>query len=566
MPNYVVAVVPPGDCVSTNEALHWIAQNLETALRGLGHTATVLHDGFAATATNIVLGGHRLGGDDSRLPPPGSILYNLADLRSGSLPESYWQLALRYPVWDYCPRNLEIWRARPTLQPAALLEIGYLPEMRRIPRPPSLPPGALPVEEGKAGGQDEIDVLVFGMLHRRGEQLLVQLQQAGLRVAVADRAGAWCVDALLDRAKVVLNLHCPETRLLSAVRNSCLYANSKAVLHEAPPAVAAAGIVPSGFPSIGPGFDELPYEGVTLPYERLIDGCLELLEDPAKRERLGAVAFQCISRKDMRSTLSRILPKPQPGVPSEVELRTLYLDMVQRSVLDLIHDDSNPCGQSASGVVLSSREFGCGWPESAHSMIGNRRMSNLRMIVQLLLTAGVPGDFIETGVWRGGACIMMRAVLKTFGDLDRRVWVADSFRGLPPPCLPQDAESGFHLSPQLAIPLEQVQQNFAKYGLLDDQVQFLQGWFSETLPTAPIDKLALLRLDGDMYASTMDGLTHLYDKVSPGGFIIVDDFAIGSCEQATLDFRESRGIVDPIQPIDGIGVYWCKTANPAQSI
>lgn len=72
--------------------------------------------------------------------------------------------------------------------------------------------------------------------------------------------------------------------------------------------------------------------------------------------------------------------------------------------------------------------------------------------------------------------------------------------------------------------LEEVQENFRRYNLLDDQVQFLKGWFCDTLPTAPIEKLAVLRLDGDLYESIMDGLNALYDKVSPGGFIIVDDY------------------------------------------
>jgi len=98
--------------------------------------------------------------------------------------------------------------------------------------------------------------------------------------------------------------------------------------------------------------------------------------------------------------------------------------------------------------------------------------------------------------------------------------------------------------------------------LLDGQVRFLQGWFSETLPHAPIEKLAVLRLDGDMYESTMDVLRNLYDKVSEGGFIIVDDFgAVQGCQTAILEFRANRKITDPIHPIDGYGVFWRKSAS-----
>mgnify|MGYP000996652500 CR=1 FL=1 len=67
-----------------------------------------------------------------------------------------------------------------------------------------------------------------------------------------------------------------------------------------------------------------------------------------------------------------------------------------------------------------------------------------------------------------------------------------------------------------------VQSNFARYGLLDNQIVFLQGWFDQTIPNSDIETLSLLRLDGDTYPSTMDGLTLCYDKLSDGGFCIVD--------------------------------------------
>jgi O-methyltransferase len=195
-------------------------------------------------------------------------------------------------------------------------------------------------------------------------------------------------------------------------------------------------------------------------------------------------------------------------------------------------------------------------------MIGHMRMSNLRQIAEGVLANNIPGDFIETGVWRGGACIYMRAILKAYRITDRRVWVADSFAGLPPPDIaryPVDTGDLHHTYKALAISLEEVKRNFAKYELLDEQVHFLKGWFKDTLPTAPISELAILRLDGDMYESTMDGLVNLYDKVSPGGFVIVDDFgAVPACRQAVMDFRGSRGIQGTIHDIDRIGVFWQK--------
>ena len=245
------------------------------------------------------------------------------------------------------------------------------------------------------------------------------------------------------------------------------------------------------------------------------------------------------------------------------ELRKLYLDMVHRSVINTIYQDPNQGYWSPHVFDGQLRELGRDWPSQAHSMIGNRRMSNLRQITEFVVANHIPGDFIETGVWRGGACIMARAIFKAYGAVDRRVWVADSFCGLPQPNpkYAADANDKHHTYSELAISLEEVKANFAKYELLDDQVVFLKGWFSETLPKAPIQKLAVLRLDGDMYESTMDGLINLYDKVSPGGFVIVDDFgAVKGCQQAVLEFRASRQIQDPMQNIDGIGMFWCKSA------
>ena len=139
--------------------------------------------------------------------------------------------------------------------------------------------------------------------------------------------------------------------------------------------------------------------------------------------------------------------------------------------------------------------------------------------------------------------------------------MADSFEGLPPPNVskyPEDEGVNLFLFPQLAISMEQVQRNFSKYGLLDNQVVFLKGFFSTTLPTAPIDRLAILRLDGDLYESTMDALVNLYPKLSEGGFVIVDDYFMTSCSRAVHDYMHAHNINSPLIPIDTGSVYWKK--------
>ncbi len=205
------------------------------------------------------------------------------------------------------------------------------------------------------------------------------------------------------------------------------------------------------------------------------------------------------------------------------------------------------------------RAEGRDWPPLADTMIGLKRLDNLHDCIENIFRHNIPGDFIETGVWRGGASIFMRAALKAYGITDRVVWVADSFEGLPAPNpekYPLDRGDTHHEIKFLAVSREEVQYNFAKYGLLDNQVRFLKGWFKDTLPVAPIDKLALMRLDGDMYESTIDALTSLYPKLSKGGYVIIDDYVLEGCRQAVHDFREANEIHDEIIDIDGTGAFW----------
>ncbi|WP_020574369.1 TylF/MycF family methyltransferase [Actinopolymorpha alba] len=208
------------------------------------------------------------------------------------------------------------------------------------------------------------------------------------------------------------------------------------------------------------------------------------------------------------------------------------------------------------------RAIGRDWPRLAHTMVGTQRLDNLHECVERVLRDGVPGDFIETGVWRGGVAILMRGILAAHGVTDRAVWLADSFSGLPEPepeKYPADAGDRHHTFGALAVSQEEVRQNFRRYGLLDDQVKFLPGWFRDTLPSAPIERLAILRLDGDMYSSTIEALDALYPKLSPGGFCIIDDYgALEGCRRAVEDYRVAHRIAEHIESIDGWGAYWRK--------
>lgn len=213
-------------------------------------------------------------------------------------------------------------------------------------------------------------------------------------------------------------------------------------------------------------------------------------------------------------------------------------------------------------------EDGRAWPVHAETMVGLRRLDAIADAVRTLDRERVPGDLVETGVWRGGSVIFMRALLHALGDRDRVVWVADSFQGLPKPDVgrwPADASNDLWKHDALAVSQEQVERNFARYGLLDDRVRFLPGWFEDTLPSAPIERIALLRLDGDMYGSTMTALDALYPKLSPGGIVIVDDYgAYPECRRATDDFRREHGIDVPLVQTDWTGVWWRRPGDEGQ--
>jgi O-methyltransferase len=216
------------------------------------------------------------------------------------------------------------------------------------------------------------------------------------------------------------------------------------------------------------------------------------------------------------------------------------------------------------GADEATRAVGRDWPPHAETMVGQARLANVRDLTAAALADGVPGDLVETGVWRGGTAIYLRAILAAVGDTGRTVWACDSFQGLPEADaerFPLDVPLRLHEHRELAVGLERVQANFARYGLLDDQVRFVPGWFRDTLPklATELDAIAVLRLDGDMYESTIDALTHLEPLVAPGGYVIVDDYnGIEACRRAVTDHRERHGITAPLHEVDWTAVWWRK--------
>jgi O-methyltransferase len=250
-----------------------------------------------------------------------------------------------------------------------------------------------------------------------------------------------------------------------------------------------------------------------------------------------------------------------PAVANGADARggRLYLDLLETALTGMLTEDPSMAPWTEDGFDPIRRELGRDWPARSQTMIGVARMRNLRILCERALAEDIPGDLIETGVWRGGACIYMRGILAAHGDLTRRVFVADSFRGLPPANpsqYPADEGDAHNTYAQLAVSRAEVEENFRRYGLLDERVVFLEGWFKDTLPSAPIDRLSVLRLDGDMYESTIQVLDALYGKVSPGGYVIIDDYILKPCAKAVDHFRATHGITAPLNDVDEAAVWW----------
>lgn len=202
-------------------------------------------------------------------------------------------------------------------------------------------------------------------------------------------------------------------------------------------------------------------------------------------------------------------------------------------------------------------------------MLPRVRLDSLQHLVSDVICRGIPGDLIEAGVWRGGTGIFLRALLKCFGETKRVVWLADSFEGLPAPdekLFPREAEvhRGAVMSKayrHFAVGLPEVMRNFSQFDLLDENVQFIKGWFGEALPSAPLTSLCLARIDADYYMSTWDALSHLYPLLEPGGVVIVDDYGETGwtyCKEAVDEFRSQHSIRSELTYVDRSCVWWMK--------
>jgi hypothetical protein len=320
---------------------------------------------------------------------------------------------------------------------------------------------------------------------------------------------------------------------------------------------------------LGRTFDSDSFDSFFIPEERRFSSPFDIHDSTLALPKQIAALYQELQ---VLASSPEALPAPPVELPRPSRRRgpwtpeVLYLDLLKRCLTRTLFPDGSitpgfdpTVGDFATYKRLEGRD----WPAEAETMIGLKRLDNIQHCVTDVLARGIPGDLLEAGVWRGGAAIFMRAVLAAHGVAGRRVWVADSFQGLPQPdpeSFPLDAgDRHWELTPYLGIPLDVVRANFERYDLLDEQVEFLPGWFKDTLPAAPIQEIAVLRIDADMYESTFEVLTFLYPKLAAGGYVIIDDYGVlPNCKAAVDDYRRAHAIDSEIEYVDWSGVYWQK--------
>ena len=237
-----------------------------------------------------------------------------------------------------------------------------------------------------------------------------------------------------------------------------------------------------------------------------------------------------------------------------------YLELLKRALTNYLYLGGQNSWESYCWTQLRSR-YESSWSITPvcrpHTCLRKAQLDNLHDCIQTVLQEKIPGDFIEAGVYKGGAVIFMAGMLRSLGIEDRTVWVSDSFSGIPVTAKNENIEDFVdQWKDRFEASFEEVQANFRRYDLLDNRVMFLKGFFSDTLPKADFQSLAIARLDGDSYDSTMDALEGLYPRLSSGGYIIIDDWHLPSCRQAVFDYRQAHDIDEPI-------FYKSSTVGPA---
>jgi cephalosporin hydroxylase/SAM-dependent methyltransferase len=230
---------------------------------------------------------------------------------------------------------------------------------------------------------------------------------------------------------------------------------------------------------------------------------------------------------------------------------------------------ANPSRYMARALRIRDRERAAGdlppnhqdAPDSplplAYAGLGRTRLVHLESVLNVIRDEDVPGDLVDVGTGRGGAAIFMRGFLEAYAVPDRRVWVIDRFDGGEA----TGADGGDAFPPDLNT----VREGFARFDLLDERVVLLQSDPPSALEDARLTEISLLRVDGLEPAELEAALEAAYDRVVPGGFVVIDDYNAPDRQEVVDRFRAGRGIADPVERVDWSAGFWRKTGDRAEA-
>lgn len=167
-------------------------------------------------------------------------------------------------------------------------------------------------------------------------------------------------------------------------------------------------------------------------------------------------------------------------------------------------------------------------------------------MVNYIINNNIKGDIIECGVAAGGQIALIKKVLNNREQV-RNIIAFDSFEGIPYGIEGKDKEqAGIGYIPDMdgrlestgitVHSLENCMNNIKECVGDVNNITFIKGWFQDTLPTYKPNKIALLRLDGDLYESTFVCLTYLFRSVSKSGVVIIDDYGLEGCRLACDEY------------------------------
>lgn len=211
-----------------------------------------------------------------------------------------------------------------------------------------------------------------------------------------------------------------------------------------------------------------------------------------------------------------------------------------------------------------------------YSMLSIEGLANIENSTKQILQNNIPGDFVECGVWRGGTGIIIKKILQQFNDKKRKIFLLDSYEGmenleksntltendkLDELCsyILNDAEKYFNRK-LIETDYDEVIKNLKHFDCYDKNTILLKGWFNDKFPFDTIERISFLRLDCDYYYPTKVCLEKLYNKISKGGIIILDEYYLEFMgeKNAVDEFRTKNNITSKIIPVDNNIGYWIK--------